>query len=141
VRETLRATNPRGYMHGVKLGLVDGYDPETVAAKVAVPLLMISGAEDRVNPIDKNAAVLAKAMPKRNSKFSRGIGHLPEGRGTRQGQRDAARVFWPSRVAEAPRVRWPAIFALSRLRERASQGIFNTLGWERELEPSPILRR
>jgi len=78
VRETLRATNPRGYMHGVKLGLADGYDPETVAAKVAVPVLMISGAEDRVNPIDKNAAILAKAMPKAKLEILDGLGHLPE---------------------------------------------------------------
>jgi pimeloyl-ACP methyl ester carboxylesterase len=78
VRDVLRATNPRGYMHGVKLGLVDGYDPETVATKVAVPLLMISGAEDRVNPIDKNGAILAKAMPKAKLEILQGIGHLPE---------------------------------------------------------------
>ena len=78
VRETLRATNPRGYMHGVKLGLVDGYDPETVAAKVAVPVMMISGIEDRVNPMDKNAAILAKAMPKAKHEIMQGIGHLPE---------------------------------------------------------------
>src|SRR5947199_5579736 len=64
VAEVLRATNPRGFMHGVKLGMADGYDPETVAAKVTAPVLMISGVEDRVNPIDKNAAVLAQAMSK-----------------------------------------------------------------------------
>ena len=78
VRDVLRATNPRGYMHGVKLGLVDGYDPETVAAKVTVPVLMISGIEDRVNPIDKNAALIAKAMPKAKLEILDGVGHLPE---------------------------------------------------------------
>jgi pimeloyl-ACP methyl ester carboxylesterase len=78
VRDVVRATNPRGFMHGVKLGLVDGYDPETVAAKVAAPVLMISGDEDRVNPIDRNAAVLAKAMPKAKLEIIAGIGHLPE---------------------------------------------------------------
>ena len=78
VRDTLRATNPRGYMHGVKLGLVDGYDPATVAAKVTAPVLMISGSEDRVNPIDRNAAILAKAMPKAKHEILEGIGHLPE---------------------------------------------------------------
>lgn len=78
VRETLRATNPRGYMHGVKLGLVDGYDPATVAAKITAPVLMISGSEDRVNPIDKNAAILAKAMPQAKHEIMDGIGHLPE---------------------------------------------------------------
>jgi pimeloyl-ACP methyl ester carboxylesterase len=78
VAEVLRATNPRGFMHGVKLGLTDGYDPATVAAKVTVPVLMISGIEDRVNPIDKNAAVLAKAMPKARLEILEGAGHLPE---------------------------------------------------------------
>jgi len=78
VRETLRATNPRGYMHGVKLGLVDGYDPETVARKVTAPVLMISGSEDRVNPIDKNAAVLVNAMQQAKLEILDGIGHLPE---------------------------------------------------------------
>jgi pimeloyl-ACP methyl ester carboxylesterase len=78
VRETLRATNPRGYMHGVKLGLVDGYDPATAAAKISAPVLMISGNEDRVNPMDKNAAVLAKAMPQAKHEIMDGIGHLPE---------------------------------------------------------------
>ena len=63
VRNVVRATNPRGFMHGVMLGLSDGYSPDEVAAKVTVPVLMISGSEDRVNPIDKNAALLAKAMP------------------------------------------------------------------------------
>jgi pimeloyl-ACP methyl ester carboxylesterase len=78
VREVVRATNPRGFMHGVKLGMADGYDPETVAAKVTAPVLMISGNEDRVNPNDKNAAVLAKAMPKAKLEIIDGIGHLPE---------------------------------------------------------------
>jgi pimeloyl-ACP methyl ester carboxylesterase len=78
VRDVLRATNPRGYMHGVKLGLVDGYDPETVAAKVTAPVLMISGVEDRVNPIDRNAALIARGMPKARLEILDGVGHLPE---------------------------------------------------------------
>jgi pimeloyl-ACP methyl ester carboxylesterase len=78
VADVLRATNPRGFMHGVKLGLADGYDPETVAAKITAPVLMISGIEDRVNPVDKNAAVLAKAMPKARLEILEGAGHLPE---------------------------------------------------------------
>ena len=78
VADVVRATTPRGFMHGVKLGMADGYDPETVAARVTVPVLMISGNEDRVNPIDKNAAVLAKAMPKARLEILDGVGHLPE---------------------------------------------------------------
>jgi pimeloyl-ACP methyl ester carboxylesterase len=78
VRDVLRATNPRGYIHGVKLQLVDGYDPETVAAKITAPVLMISGREDRVNPIDRNAALIAKAMPQARLEILEGVGHLPE---------------------------------------------------------------
>ncbi|MEW6450769.1 MAG: alpha/beta hydrolase [Pseudomonadota bacterium] len=78
VRDVVRATSPRGFIHGVKLGMADGYDPQTVAAKVDVPVLMISGSEDRVNPIDKNAAILAKAMPKARLEIIEGLGHLPE---------------------------------------------------------------
>jgi pimeloyl-ACP methyl ester carboxylesterase len=78
VRDTVRATSPRGFMHGVKLGLADGYDPETTAAKVTAPVLMISGSEDRVNPMDKNAAILAKAMPQAKHEIMDGVGHLPE---------------------------------------------------------------
>jgi pimeloyl-ACP methyl ester carboxylesterase len=39
---------------------------------------MISGSEDRVNPIEKNAAILAKAMPKAKLEIIEGVGHLPE---------------------------------------------------------------
>jgi pimeloyl-ACP methyl ester carboxylesterase len=74
----VRATNPRGFMHGVKLGLADGYSPEEVAPKLTMPVLMIQGAEDRVNPTDKNAAVLAKFLPKARLEIVEGAGHLPE---------------------------------------------------------------
>ena len=78
VREVVRATSPRGFMHGVKLGLVDGYAPEEVAPKLNFPVLMISGREDRVNPVDKNAAVLIKQLPQGKLEILDGVGHLPE---------------------------------------------------------------
>jgi pimeloyl-ACP methyl ester carboxylesterase len=78
VSDVVRATSPRGFMHGVKLGLVDGYSPAEVAAALTMPVLMISGREDRVNPIDKNAALLAKAVPAARLEVLEGIGHLPE---------------------------------------------------------------
>ncbi|TMJ56637.1 MAG: alpha/beta hydrolase, partial [Alphaproteobacteria bacterium] len=43
VRNVVRATNPRGFMHGVKLGMFDGYSPKEVAPKLNFPVLMISG--------------------------------------------------------------------------------------------------
>ena len=78
VRAVLRATNPRGFMHGVKLGLADGYTPEEVGPKLDFPVLLISGREDRVNPIDKNAAVLIKHLPQGRLEILDGAGHLPE---------------------------------------------------------------
>jgi pimeloyl-ACP methyl ester carboxylesterase len=78
VRDVVRATNPRGFMHGVKLGLADGYSPEEVAPKLNFPVLMISGREDRVNPIDRNAAVLVRHLPQGRLEILDGVGHLPE---------------------------------------------------------------
>ena len=78
VRHTLLATNPRGYMHGVKLGLADGYAPDEVAPRLTVPVLMIQGSEDKVNPTDTNAAILVKALPQGRLEVLDGYGHLPE---------------------------------------------------------------
>lgn len=78
VRQTLLATNPRGYMHGVELGLADGYSPDEVAPKLTFPVLMIQGSEDKVNPTDKNAAILVKALPQGRLEVLEGYGHLPE---------------------------------------------------------------
>ena len=39
---------------------------------------MISGRDDRVNPIDKNAAVLLKVLQQGRLEVLEGIGHLPE---------------------------------------------------------------
>jgi pimeloyl-ACP methyl ester carboxylesterase len=78
VRNSARATNPRAFMQGVNLGLADGYSPDEVAASVRVPVLMISGSEDHVNPIETNAALLKKAMPKARLEIIKGIGHLPQ---------------------------------------------------------------
>jgi pimeloyl-ACP methyl ester carboxylesterase len=78
VSHVVRATSPRGFMHGVKLGLADGYSPEEVAPKLTMPVLMIQGSEDRVNPTDKNAAVLVKLLPQARLEIIEGAGHLPE---------------------------------------------------------------
>jgi len=78
VRDVVRATNPRGFMDGVKLGLADGYSPEEVAPKLNFPVLLISGREDRINPVDKNAAILVKALPQGRLEVLDGAGHLPE---------------------------------------------------------------
>jgi pimeloyl-ACP methyl ester carboxylesterase len=78
VQGVVRATNPRGFLHGVKLGLADGYSPQEVAPALTMPVLLISGSEDQVNPIRTNAARLAAAVPHARLEILEGIGHLPE---------------------------------------------------------------
>jgi pimeloyl-ACP methyl ester carboxylesterase len=78
VRGVTRATNPRGFMQGVMLGLADGYSPDEVAGSLTCPVLMICGREDRVNPIETNSAVLLKALPHARLEVLDGCGHLPE---------------------------------------------------------------
>jgi pimeloyl-ACP methyl ester carboxylesterase len=77
VQHTLRATNPRGFMHGVKLALADFYSPD-VAYKFTFPVLLIQGREDKVNPLDRNAAILIEALPQGRLEVLDGCGHLPE---------------------------------------------------------------
>ena len=77
VQHTLRATNPRGFMHGVKLGLSDFYGPD-VADRFTFPVLLIQGSDDKINPMDRNAALLIKALPQGRLEVLEGYGHLPE---------------------------------------------------------------
>jgi pimeloyl-ACP methyl ester carboxylesterase len=77
VQHTLRATNPRGFMHGVKLGLSDFYGPD-VADRFKFPVLLIQGSDDKINPMDRNAALLIKALPQGRLEVLDGYGHLPE---------------------------------------------------------------
>jgi pimeloyl-ACP methyl ester carboxylesterase len=78
VQHTLRATNPRGFMHGVKLGLDTSYGAEEVGPKLTMPVLLIQGSEDKVNPLDRNAAILIKHLPQGRLEVRDGYGHLPE---------------------------------------------------------------
>jgi len=78
VQRVLRATQPRGFMHGVKLGMANGYSPEEVGAKLTMPVLMIQGRADKVNPGDANAAVLIKHLKNGKLEWLENYGHLPE---------------------------------------------------------------
>jgi pimeloyl-ACP methyl ester carboxylesterase len=77
VQHALRATDPRGFMQAVKLGLSEFYGPD-VAGEFAFPVLLIHGSEDKVNPLEKNAAILIKALPQGRLEVLEGYGHLPE---------------------------------------------------------------
>lgn len=78
VQRVLRATQPRGFIHGVKLGLANGYSPEEVAPRLTMPVLLIQGAVDRVNPAEKNADILIKVLKNGRMEKLDAIGHLPE---------------------------------------------------------------
>lgn len=78
VQHTLRGTNPHGFMHGVKLGLDTSYGVQEVGPKLTMPVLLIQGVEDKVNPLDRNAAVLIKQLPQGRLELLEGFGHLPE---------------------------------------------------------------
>jgi pimeloyl-ACP methyl ester carboxylesterase len=77
VQHTLRATNPGGFMQAIKLSLGDFYGPD-VADKFTFPVLLIQGNEDNVNPLEKNAAILIKALPQGRLEVLEGYGHLPD---------------------------------------------------------------
>lgn len=78
VQHTLRATNPRGFLHAVKLGLDTSYSPSVVGKKALFPVLLIQGSEDKVNPLERNAAILIKELPQGRLEILDGYGHLPE---------------------------------------------------------------
>lgn len=78
VQRTLRATMPRGFMHGVKLGMVNGYSPAESGAKLVMPVLLIQGRVDKVNPGDRNAELLIKELKNGKLQWLENIGHLPE---------------------------------------------------------------
>jgi len=76
VRQVLRATNPGGFMQAARF--VASADSPPLGAGLTMPLLMIQGEEDRINPVRTNAAVLAKAVAGARLVTLTGCGHLPE---------------------------------------------------------------
>jgi pimeloyl-ACP methyl ester carboxylesterase len=76
VRQTLRATNPVGFMQAARF-LTSG-DAPPLGAGLTMPLLLIQGEEDRVTPATVNAEVLARVTPTATLVTLAGCGHLPE---------------------------------------------------------------
>lgn len=76
VMEVLRATNGRAYLQASFVP----YELDTFAfaAKLTMPVLIYHGTEDKIAPIERTSAALAKLLP--NAKLVRldGHGHLPE---------------------------------------------------------------
>jgi pimeloyl-ACP methyl ester carboxylesterase len=76
VQQTLRATNPAGFMQAARFAASGDMPP--LGNGLTMPLLMIQGAEDRVTPAATNAERLAKAVPGARLVTLPGCGHLPE---------------------------------------------------------------
>ena len=77
VQHVLRATNKRGFLQAAHFGLNTNFTPD-LAARLDMPILLIQGAEDRVNPTVSNAAILVKAVPDARLVVLDDVGHLPE---------------------------------------------------------------
>jgi 3-oxoadipate enol-lactonase len=76
VRQTLRATNPAGFMQAARF--IAEAEMPPLAAGLTMPLLMVQGGEDRVAPAATNAELLAAALPVVRLVMLAGCGHLPE---------------------------------------------------------------
>jgi pimeloyl-ACP methyl ester carboxylesterase len=76
VQHVLRATNPEGFMQAARF--IAAGDTAPLGAGLAMPLLLIQGAEDRVAPAERNAAKLLEAAANARLVMLPGIGHLPE---------------------------------------------------------------
>ena len=77
VRHTLRATNPRGFLQAARWGILP-VSTLDVADRLRMPILLIQGDQDRVNPAEANALRLAPLLPDGRLEMLAGIGHLPE---------------------------------------------------------------
>ena len=77
VRHVLRATNRRGFLQGAQFGLNTHFTPD-LAGMLDMPILLIQGTEDRVNPTATNAAILAASVPHARLVELDDVGHLPE---------------------------------------------------------------
>ena len=76
VQQTLRATNPAGFMQAARF--IAEAEMPPLAAGLTMPLLMVQGEEDRVTPAATNAERLAAALPNARLVMLPGCGHLPE---------------------------------------------------------------
>jgi 3-oxoadipate enol-lactonase len=76
VQQTLRATNPVGFMQAARF--IAEAEMPPLAAGLTMPVLLIQGEEDRVAPAATNAELLAPALPHARLIMLAGCGHLPE---------------------------------------------------------------
>lgn len=77
LQSALAATNPRGYMQATRFVLE--LPPTTgLADRLSMPILMIQGSADRVNPTEADAMQLKAVLRDVRLVTLDGVGHLPE---------------------------------------------------------------
>ena len=75
--EVTRGTQTAGLLRAVSFRLSGFYTPD-VASALTMPVLLVQGSEDQVNPRQENADLLLPQLPKGRLVELPGIGHLPE---------------------------------------------------------------
>lgn len=75
--EIARGIQPEGLLRAVAFRLSDFYSPDHAAA-LSMPVLMLQGAEDRINPRQDNCDRLLPHLARGRLEVLPGVGHLPE---------------------------------------------------------------
>ena len=75
--EVTRGTQAAGLLRAVSFRLSSFYTPD-LASALTMPVLLVQGSEDQVNPRQENADLLLPQLPKARLVELPGIGHLPE---------------------------------------------------------------
>ncbi len=75
--EVTRGTQAEGLLRAVSFRLSDFYTPD-LASALTMPVLLVQGSEDRMNPRQENADLLLPQLPNGRLVELAGIGHLPE---------------------------------------------------------------
>jgi pimeloyl-ACP methyl ester carboxylesterase len=76
ILEVLRATNGRGYLQASFVPYE--LDSLAFAGKLALPVLIYQGTEDKISPLERTAVALEKALPDARLVRFEGYGHLLE---------------------------------------------------------------
>lgn len=77
VAEVARGLRPEGVERAAAFRLSSFFSPDQ-AQRLAMPVLLVQGAEDRINPREQNAELLLPRLPCGQMQVWPGIGHLPE---------------------------------------------------------------
>jgi pimeloyl-ACP methyl ester carboxylesterase len=72
-----RGLHPDGLQRAAAFRLSSFFSPDH-ADRLTMPLLMVQGSHDSVNPRQDNADVLLAAVPQARLQLWQGVGHLPE---------------------------------------------------------------